>query len=267
MLIVLPPSEGKTAPQTGPALDLEGLSFPTLTRYRKKAAKTLATVSRRRGALEILGVGASLGAEVARNAELFTAPCAPAAKVYSGVLYDAAGMGSWDAAAIATASESIVTVSAVWGAVSPADLIPAYRLSMDTELPGIGRLAPWWKPQLAKALAARAESQLIVDCRSSAYLAAWTPPASADHVTVAVVREREGKRSVVSHMAKHTRGVLAGFLALGDSVPATPEDLAHTATALTMPGLGSAGVAAVELESRKAAGKAKTNVLTLVVRD
>ena len=264
---MLPPSEGKTAPQTGPALDLEGLSFPALTRHRVKVAKTLATVSKRRSALEVLGVGASLGAEVARNTELFAAPCAPAAKVYSGVLYDAAGMGTWDAAAIARASGSVVTVSALWGVVSPADLIPAYRLSMDTDLPGIGRLAPWWKPQLAKALATRAESELIVDCRSSAYLAAWTPPASAEHVTVTVVRERAGKRSVVSHMAKHTRGVLAGFLALGDAAPANPEDLAHSATALTMPGLGSAGVAAVELESRKAAGKAKAYVLTLVVRD
>ena len=52
----------------------------------------------------------------------------------------------------------------------------------------------------------------MVDCRSATYLAAWHPPRSADWVQVRVLRELDGKRSVVSHNAKHTRGVLTRHL-------------------------------------------------------
>ena len=59
----------------------------------------------------------------------------------------------------------------------------------------------------------RAEGELVVDCRSATYLAAWHPPRSADWVAVRVLRqEPDGTRSVVSHSAKHTRGLLTRHL-------------------------------------------------------
>ena len=80
------------------------------------------------------------------------------------------------------------------GAVAPADRIPAYRLSMGVDLPGVGKLATAWRPHLAAALDARAAGDVVVDCRSAAYLAAWKPTTgdAADWVTVRVVREAAG---------------------------------------------------------------------------
>ena len=46
MLIVLPPSEGKTRPETGPALDLESLSFPQLTKTRELLLRIAAILRR-----------------------------------------------------------------------------------------------------------------------------------------------------------------------------------------------------------------------------
>ena len=53
--------------------------------------EALGTVSAHEDALALLGVGASLSADVERNTRLHAEPAAPAHQVYSGVLYDALG--------------------------------------------------------------------------------------------------------------------------------------------------------------------------------
>lgn len=218
MLICLPPSEGKTpAPADAAPVDLAGLTGAAeLTAQRRAVAEALAAVSVRPDATAALGVGASLADEVARNADLKSAPAAPAARVYTGVLYAAAGLADLPDDAARRAADDVRVFSGLWGAVSPADRIPAYRLSMGVDLPGVGKLATAWRPRLAAALDTRAAGDVVVDCRSAAYLAAWKPAttgdAAADWVTVRVVREAAGRRTVVSHNAKHTRGVLTGHL-------------------------------------------------------
>ena len=225
MLILLPPSEGKTPASSGPAVDLASLSFPELEVARKEVMEALAEASGRADALAVLKVGASLADDVERNLRLHAEPAAPAHRVYTGVLYEALGYTGLTPAQRAKADEWIVVVSALWGAVGFADPVPAYRLSMSTALPGLGRLASFWKPRLAEALAVRAAQGLVVDCRSSTYAAAYAPP-PASTVTVDVLTERNGKRSVVSHFAKHHRGEFARhLLTRRGKAPSTPEAL------------------------------------------
>ncbi|MDM8084184.1 peroxide stress protein YaaA [Cellulomonas cellasea] len=212
MLVLLPPSEGKTAPATGSPLDLAALSSPALNPWREKVLDALAEASARHDAVAVLGVGASLADEVARNVGLRFAPTAPAAGVYTGVLYSAAGLAGMSGPAAVRAARSVRVVSALWGLVAPDDHIPAYRLSMGVDLPGIGPLARAWREPLSAELDARGEAELVVDCRSAAYLAAWRPSHAPQWVAVRVLRELDGKRSVVSHHAKHTRGVLTRHL-------------------------------------------------------
>ena len=99
MKILLPPSEGKTPAQNGPALDLDGLSAPELRSQRERVLAALKKVSKRSDALERLGVGASLAQDVERNTVLDTIACAPALLTYSGVLYEAMGASALVAAA------------------------------------------------------------------------------------------------------------------------------------------------------------------------
>lgn len=230
MLILLPPSEGKTPASNGPAIEWESLSFPELNPARAKVLEALGTVSAHEDALALLGVGASLRDDVERNTRLHAEPAAPAHQVYSGVLYDALGYNSMTPAQRRKATESILVVSALWGAIGFGDHVPAYRLSMGTALPDVGRLASYWKPQLNAALTQRAEGELLVDCRSSTYAAAWAPPATQT-VNVNVFSESNGKRTVVSHFAKHTRGELARhLLTRRGKAPATPAQLAKAAS-------------------------------------
>jgi cytoplasmic iron level regulating protein YaaA (DUF328/UPF0246 family) len=229
VLILLPPSEGKTPAVAGNAVDWSSLSFPGLNSYRTKVLDALGTVSAHEDALALLGVGASLKSDVERNTRLHAEPAAPAHQLYSGVLYDALGYGSLTAAQRKKADESVLVVSALWGAIRFADRVPAYRLSMGTALPDVGRLASFWKPPLNDALAAATADELLVDCRSSTYAAAWTPPPSQT-VAVNVFTEVNGVRKVVSHFAKHTRGELARhLLSRRGKAPQTPAQLQKAA--------------------------------------
>lgn len=225
MLILLPPSEGKTPAITGAPLNWSGLSFPDLNAGRAKVLEALGTVSAHEDAMALLGVGASLTEDVARNTRLLSEPAAPAHSVYSGVLYDALGYRTLTATQRRKANDAIVVISALWGALRFGDAVPAYRLSMGTVLSDVGRLATFWKPQLSAALDAETEGHLLVDCRSSTYAAAWAPPPEQT-VSVNVFTETNGVRKVVSHFAKHTRGELARhLLCRRGSTPATPAHL------------------------------------------
>lgn len=255
MLILLPPSEGKTAPASGDPVDLASLSHPALEPQRRRVGEALAKVSGQRNASDVLGVGPSLHAEVERNRSVWTNPAAAAASVYSGVLYDASHMSHWDSAVMERGRRSVRTVSALWGAVSPADRIPAYRLSMGTSLGRIGGLAAYWRRHLPAELDALADGGLVIDCRSASYVAAYRPT-DAPWVAVGVQRELNGKRAVVSHMAKHTRGLLAAHLVRDDAAPETAGDLADAAA-------GMIGDALLDVTlTRKAKGP---DELTLVI--
>jgi cytoplasmic iron level regulating protein YaaA (DUF328/UPF0246 family) len=236
-MLLLPPSEGKTpAPDGAAPLDLGALVHPELTERREQVLANLARVSAGPDATTALGVSDGLADEVARNTALHDAPSGRAAEVYTGVLYAAAGLATLPDGAAQRAQASVLTFSGLWGVVAPGDRIPAYRLSMGVGLPDVGRLATFWKPALAEVLDARAAGDVVVDCRSATYVAAWKPRTTGDEaaewVEVRVLRETDGKRTVVSHNAKHTRGVLAGHLLRREHEARTSEDVLKAAQEL-----------------------------------
>ncbi|MFN8046180.1 MAG: peroxide stress protein YaaA [Dermatophilaceae bacterium] len=220
MLILLPPSEGKTGRVRGARLDPASLSFPELTPVRAKVATALADVSAAGDAPSVLGVSANLVDEIARNTVLATAPTLPALECYSGVLYDALAYADLSPAARRRANRWLVVVSALYGAVRPKDRIAPYRLSMAVNLPGVGPLASVWKPHLAPLLTQAAGRGLVVDCRSSTYAAAWTPTGQLASRWVQV------HVPGATHMAKHTRGLVAAAICELDREPGTPAALA-----------------------------------------
>jgi cytoplasmic iron level regulating protein YaaA (DUF328/UPF0246 family) len=231
VLVLLPPSESKAAtPHRGRPVDLDRLSFGSLTPMRLRMVEALATASAGPDALGRLGVGASLSAEVARNTRLLELPTVPVSAVYTGVLYDGLGWPSLDAATRRRGNDRLIVISALWGALRPRDRVPAYRLSMNTTLPGVGPLAAAWRQVLGPELVAAAGRRgLIVDCRSSTYAAAWTPVGALAARTIAVRVLRDGPqgRSVVSHMAKHTRGEVARHLLVTGADPRSAAECAE----------------------------------------
>ena len=228
MLILLPPSEGKATGGRGRPLSLDALSFPELNGTRKAVIDALVTVSGRPDALDLLHAPQGAAAQVAANVNLRRAPTRRVDALYTGVLYDALDLGSLGPEARRRATRRVVVVSSLFGALRPGDRVPPYRLSMDVDLPGIGKLASAWQGPLDAVLGPATGRRLVVDLRSSTYVAAWRPSGALAERTVGVhvVREEAGRRSVVSHMAKHTRGLVARHLLDAGIDPRTPEALA-----------------------------------------
>ncbi|NHN57351.1 peroxide stress protein YaaA [Calidifontibacter sp. DB0510] len=233
MLILLPPSETKCAATRGRPLDLARLSSPELTNARSAVIDALTAVSARDDACEVLGVSPGVIDQVRANLRLRAAPAAPAERVYDGVLYDALGLTTLHGTALRRARRQVVVQSALFGALRPGDRVPAYRLSMGTHLPPLGPLASFWRDPLAAPMRAAASAGPILDCRSSTYAAAWQPPADLADRWVQV------RVPGATHMAKHTRGLVARALLELDGtvrrVRELPEALEGFETALTPP--------------------------------
>jgi hypothetical protein len=231
VLILLPPSEGKHSPARGKPLDLSSLRFPDLADARRQVLDELVRRCREEpdDMLHVLGLGPTQADEVERDARLDAAATARADRVYTGVLYDALGLPDLDAPARRRAARWVLIVSALFGVVGPADRIPAYRLSGGVRLPDLGSLARHWSQHLHRPLTDAAARGLVVDLRSSAYTPFWRPErALAPRVaTVRVLHEEAGRRTVVSHFNKATKGRLVRDLLEDGGTPRGPAELAE----------------------------------------
>lgn len=233
MLVLLPPSEGKAASGRGAPLKPESLSLPGLAGARGEVLDALVElcVADEEKAREVLGLSEGLRGEVAKNAELRTAGTRPAGELYTGVLYDALGLGSLDASARRLAGKSLLVFSGLWGGVRIGDRIPPYRCSMGVKLPGLGALGAFWRTPMAEVMPEAAGGGLVLDLRSSAYTAAWKPKGAVAERTASVrvlqsqIVDGVEKRSVVSHFNKATKGRMVRDLLLAGARPAGPAEL------------------------------------------
>ncbi|MGK5676020.1 peroxide stress protein YaaA [Micromonospora sp. URMC 106] len=233
MLILLPPSEGKADAGTGRRLDPARLSLPELTGAREEVLSALVTLSAgdEEAAREALGLSEGQRGELRRNARLRAAATAPAGRLYTGVLYEALDLASLPPAAQRAARRSVLISSGLWGAVRLTDRIPPYRCPIGARLPGVGALSAYWRRALAPAMDAVAGAGPVLDLRSGAYAATWTPrgDVAARTVTVRVLHEREVDgapvRSVVSHFNKATKGRLVRDLLTAGVRPRSADGL------------------------------------------
>ncbi|MBA8793534.1 hypothetical protein FHX74_001139 [Friedmanniella endophytica] len=211
MLVLLPPSEGKAEPQrTGRRrVDLSTLAHPELTEARRAVLDAVVGASARDDAADRFGVGPAALAEVRRNVDLARLPARPAHEVYTGVLYAALDHPSLSADARRRAARWVRVQSALWGPIRLGDVIPSYRVSAHTRLPGFGSLPGWWRERTASL---DLPAGPVVDCRSQGYADAWRMPAGVETLQVRVVTEVDGRLVSVSHHAKHTRGLVVRAL-------------------------------------------------------
>ena len=197
MLILLPPSEGKAEPAAGDPVDLGSLAFADELSERREAMLD------------------------AFDPALRQAPAAPAADVYSGVLFKRLGLPELPV----EARDQVLIFSGLWGVLRPDDRIPFYKFPPKTKLKGIGAVAGFWRPALAEALPDE-EGELVLDMRSAAYASFWKPQRARARAVRAFTEKEDGERKAVSHMAKAVRGDVARALLEADEKPADSVDLA-----------------------------------------
>lgn len=230
MLILLPPSEGKTRPVQGAQLDLDSLSCGSLTRTRAQLLNSLVKMCQGnpKRAMDRLGLGPTQAESIAVNAVLREEPTARADEVYTGVLFSALNLPTLDDDARKRADASLAIASALFGLLRPDDLIPAYRLSGNVSLPRLGTVAGRWRTPLPRAIGELSGDGLLVDLRSGTYAALGRPPAALPTATMRVLHEHRGVRKVVSHFNKATKGLIVRSLLESGAEPSTVKELQTT---------------------------------------
>ena len=189
MLILLPPSEGKNLAQGSKKFALKNLSFAAeLSDLRTQAITQF-------------------------DPALLKAVTSPAISIYSGVLYQALDWDSLGVKARTRGAAELLIISALYGVVRPEDPIAPYKHKIKTSL---------WKKRVTELLEPL-EAEVIVDARSSTYAGVWTPPADIA-MSVRVFQEKNGKRSVITHVSKKYRGELTRLL-LQSKKARTPHDV------------------------------------------
>ncbi|MDO5726758.1 MAG: peroxide stress protein YaaA, partial [Bowdeniella nasicola] len=151
-MIVLPPSEGKARPISPRPVDLDTLFAPQLRAARRTVATALGALGTGEEACRQLKLGPKSADQVQWNTDLSWG--APAADIYTGVLYQAAHLSP--------ATRAVVIFSALYGVLRPCDVIAPYRLPASARLPGLGAIGRWWKPHLAAVLDAQADAAGMV---------------------------------------------------------------------------------------------------------
>lgn len=203
MRIVLPPSETKQAGGEGPPLDLATLAHPETTPLRRELLAELGELSANTpAAMKALKLGVKGEALLAGNMTLATQATMPAISRYTGVIYDALDYGSLTDQQKKRAGQVVWMFSALFGPLRAHDLIPLYRLSADSAMPG-GKLATRWS-EYAEGIWA---GDFTLDLRSEAYRA-LAPLTPGSGLFVRVVTDGATGRVAVGHANKATKGKL-----------------------------------------------------------
>lgn len=297
MRILLPPSAGKTTKESTNHLQLEKLwQAEHLTQTRRQLIDDVQNTALLADATQIFKLGPKNAHEISQNLEIYDAPALAAWQLYDGVLYEAAkfaqifssgepsqgsqgqgnqpqgsgqGQGGQSQADQSQGlqrqlEELTLVFSALFGPVRLTDLITPHRLSGSVKLPGQGSVASIWSKALKELLTQQLSGHVVVDLRSSEYGAMYRPACGGEcltlNIAVAKVNPATGKRSVVSHWAKHTRGLLAGALlraVAGGQLAASDGDVDE----ILQVAAGLEGVKEVEITPLDARGQAKVTLV------
>lgn len=297
MRILLPPSAGKTTKESTNHLQLEKLwQEEHLTQTRRQLIDDVQNTALLADAAQIFKLGPKNAHEISQNLEVYDAPALAAWQLYDGVLYEAAKFaqifssgepsqgsqgqvgnhrgdqpqGSGQSQADQSQGlqrqleELTLVFSALFGPVRLTDLITPHRLSGSVKLPGQGSVASIWSKALKELLTQQLSGHVVVDLRSAEYGAMYRPTRGSDclllNIAVAKVNPATGKRSVVSHWAKHTRGLLAGALlraVAGGQLAASDGDVDE----ILQVAAGLEGVKEVEITPLDARGQAKVTLV------
>lgn len=299
MRILLPPSAGKTTKESTNHLQLEKLwQAEHLTQTRRQLIDDVQNTALLADAAQIFKLGPKNAHEISQNLEIYDAPALAAWQLYDGVLYEAAkfaqifsygacaqggqgqgqgnqpqgsgqGQGGQSQADQSQGlqrqlEELTLVFSALFGPVRLTDLITPHRLSGSVKLPGQGSVASIWSKALKELLTQQLSGHVVVDLRSAEYGAMYRPTRGSDclllNIGVAKVNPATGKRSVVSHWAKHTRGLLAGALlraVAGGQLAASDGDVDE----ILQVAAGLEGVKEVEITPLDARGQAKVTLV------
>jgi cytoplasmic iron level regulating protein YaaA (DUF328/UPF0246 family) len=222
MIFLLPPSETK---EPGGKKMAKVLSHKELDKTRKLLQQALVEICKNPTlAAKALKLGPKQLSEIQVNLELAQPRCVPALDRYTGTLYDALKDGGVTSSMATRAKKCVFIQSSLFGLISAGDLIPNYRLSAGSKLPGVNLKELWNTAH--EEIWSKLAKEIVIDLRSNAYAELAPVPESIECYKVDVVLEaKNGKRKQLNHFNKQAKGQFVRSALMVKSEPKTIADL------------------------------------------
>lgn len=222
MRILLPPSETKRSGGGKSVLTLAEFDEPELNSARDAVINQLAALaSKPRSAAKILKLSVKQLDYLEDDKNLRNSQTMPAIERYTGVLYDALDAPSLDGSQREWLNRHVQIQSSLFGRVAATDLIPTYRLSASTALPGLKiarkpySLKTFWQSAHRDATEAADREHFVLDLRSKDYVALDPTAGTRGEVSWLniVARSDDGVVRALNHFNKAAKGRLVRLFA------------------------------------------------------
>ena len=203
MLILIPPSEGKTKiKSTGIEFNNTDFKFKDDV---KKIVVLLESLSELGEDLSSIYGTSQEKSELfhRQNQDVFNSKCANAIERYTGVVYEHIDWYSLNDKAQKYMNKHIRIFSGLFGMVTPNTLIPNYKLKMN-----VLSLQNHWNPILTKALE---NEKVIFDLLPQVHRKAYKP--NKNVIKIDFVVKKMGKKTAAGHYGKAVKGEFIRFLA------------------------------------------------------
>jgi cytoplasmic iron level regulating protein YaaA (DUF328/UPF0246 family) len=245
MLFLLPPSETKEIGGKPLGIDQVALTFGQLNEARNQVYAALQAVceGHQDVAAKVLGLGKKQLGDIQANLAVQTAPTMPALDRYTGTLYDGLhGRGlkstptefnSLGESQRAMAKDILLVQSALFGLIPAMNLIPYYRLSGTTRLPGLS-LKDVWAPAHLRVWP-RLEGAPLIDLRSKVYAELAPIPSDVESFWVEVVAEdASGQQRAMNHFNKKAKGEFVRAVLSAKTTPSSIAELKKAAKTVSL---------------------------------
>jgi len=245
MLFLLPPSETKEIGGKSLSISQVALTFGQLNEARDQIYAALRQLceGNQDVAAKVLGLGKKQLGDIEANLAAQTAPTMPALDRYTGTLFDGLhGRGlkgtptefnSLDDTQRLRAKDSVFVQSALFGLIPAMNLIPYYRLSGTTRLPGLS-LKDVWAPAHERVWP-RLEGAPLIDLRSKVYAELAPIPAEVESFWVEVVSEdASGQQRALNHFNKKAKGEFVRAVLSARVAPSSIAELKKAAKTVSL---------------------------------
>ena len=203
MLILIPPSEGKTK------IKSTGVKFNKTNFIFRNEVKIIVDLLEN---LSELGedISSIYGTSIEKselfhrqNQDVFNSRCAKAIERYTGVVYEHINWATLNPKAQQYMEKHVRIFSGLFGMITPETLIPNYKLKMN-----VLSLQYHWNPILTKTLE---KEKMIFDLLPQVHRKAYKPNKNVFKVDFIV--KNKGKKTAAGHYGKAVKGKFIRFLA------------------------------------------------------
>lgn len=217
-IILLPPSEGKVK---GGDNNSMSLSFSNLDDKREFIINHIENIIPKLSEVELEKTfelkGNKLFDSVETMSNLKNEKTMSAINRYSGVMFKSIKFLEMTNEQKERFNSNIIFVDGLFGILKPSDLIPDYKLKINSKVSGLD-ITKYWKDNLSDILKKILKDKIVIDILPQAHRKVVDYSSAKEVYKIIFAELKDGKLKQAGHMSKELKGEIVNYLCLKDSL-------------------------------------------------